>query len=341
MFQLKTENRVLINKIFSDSKIVDYAHFINSCLYDKEFGYYNNSSISKDFFTSPVTHDSFGKILCKQIKEIWDYYKNPRQFVIVEVGGNEGKLKKDILESASKNKKFYNSVVYLNIDKVNEDDILNINFKADIGCIISNEFFDALPFNRFIKEEGEVKKLFIELRENELLEIKKELKDFDFFDKEIISKIPDGSKFEIIENIDLICAKLSSFFNNCIMVTVDYGFNKYDNLFFKNPNGLVRCYSNHSMNKNILENIGNKDITCDVNFNLLNDCLSKHGLIKIGNTSQEKFLIKNGLKKYFDNASINEKKNLISLVNPDGLGAFHVYFHEKPYLGFEPSCLEN
>ena len=69
--------------------------------------------------------------------------------------------------------------------------------------------------------------------------------------------------------------------------------------------------------------------------------LSKHGLIKIGNTSQEKFLIKNGLKKYFDNASINEKKDLISLVNPDGLGAFHVYFHEKPYLGFEPSCLEN
>ena len=108
MFQLKTENKVLINKIFSDSKIVDYAHFINSCLYDKEFGYYNTSSVSKDFFTSPVTHESFGKIFCKQIKEIWDYYQNPRQFVIVEVGGNEGKLKKDILESASKNKKFYN-----------------------------------------------------------------------------------------------------------------------------------------------------------------------------------------------------------------------------------------
>ena len=97
-----------------------------------------------------------------------------------------------------------------------------------------------MPFNRFIKEEGEVKKLFIELRENELIEIKKELKNFDFFDKEIISKIPDGSKFEIIENIDLICAKLSSFFNNCIMVTVDYGFNKYDNLFFKNPKSFLK-----------------------------------------------------------------------------------------------------
>ena len=93
---MKTENKELINKIFSDSKFVDYAHFINSCLYDKQFGYYNNSSISRDFVTSPITHESFGKIFCKQLQEVWDYYQKPRQFVIVEVGGNEGKLKKDI-----------------------------------------------------------------------------------------------------------------------------------------------------------------------------------------------------------------------------------------------------
>ncbi len=138
---MKTENKELINKIFSDSKIVDYAHFINSCLYDKQFGYYNNSSISRDFITSPITHESFGKIFCKQLQEVWDYYQNPRQFVIVEVGGNEGKLKKDILESASRNKKFFNSIVYLNIDKIYGDDLLNVDFKSNYGCIISNEFF--------------------------------------------------------------------------------------------------------------------------------------------------------------------------------------------------------
>ena len=338
---MKIENKVIIDRIFSKSKIVDYAHFINSCLYDKEFGYYNNSNISKDFLTSPITHRAFGKIFYKQLKEIWQYYQNPRQFVVVEVGGNEGKLKKDILESALENKRFYNSIVYLNVDKVNEDDILNVNFKSNFGCIISNEFFDALPFNRFIKEEGEIKKLFIELKENKIEETTKKVENFNFFNKEIISKIPDGSKFEIIENIDLICAKLSSFFDNCIMVTIDYGFNDYRKLFFKNPNGLVRCYSNHSMNKNILENVGNKDITCDVNFNLLNEFLSKHGLNKIGNTSQEKFLIKNGFKKYYDIADINDRKNLISLVNPDGLGGFHVYFHEKPNSIFKPICLQN
>ena len=94
------------------------------------------------------------------------------------------------------------------------------------------------------------------------------------------------------------------------------------------------------MNKNILENVGNKDITCDVNFNLLNKYLSMNGFIEIGNTSQEKFLIKNGFKKLFDEAPKNEKRALISLVNPEGFGGFNVYFHEKPHRKFQPTCLQ-
>ena len=48
------------------------------------------------------------------------------------------------------NEKEYPGRHDLNIDKVNEDDILNINFKADIGCIISNEFFES--FCNFLGE---------------------------------------------------------------------------------------------------------------------------------------------------------------------------------------------
>ena len=66
-----------------------------------------------------------------------------------------------------------------------------------------------------------------------------------------------------------------------------------------------------------------------------------NGFIEIGNTSQEKFLIKNGFKKLFDEAPENEKRDLISLVNPEGLGGFNVYFHEKPDRKFQPTCLQN
>ena len=46
-------------------------------------------------------------------------------------------------------------------------------------------------------------------------------------------------------------------------------------------------------------------------------------------------------KKLFDEAPKNEKGGLISLINPDGLGGFNVYFHEKPDLIFQPTCLQN
>tara|TARA_X000001036_G_C20612858_1_gene779736 strand:- start:150 stop:1169 length:1020 start_codon:yes stop_codon:yes gene_type:complete len=339
---LKIENKNLLDKIFSKSSTVDYSYFINHSLYDDKYGYYKNKDIKKDFFTSPITHNSFGKIISKQLKDVWEYYEKPRQFIVVELGGNSGKLKEDILESISKDKKFFNSIIYLNIDEVNGENLNDIEFEADLGCIISNEFFDALPFDRYLKDGQSIKKLFVKSDNGKLMEVSKKVKDFRFLNNDITSKIPEGSTFEIIKDLDLISKKLSSLFNYCVMITIDYGYNDYKKLFFKNPNGLVRCYSRHSMDKNILENVGEKDITCDVNFNYLNESLNKYGFIKIGNTSQEKFLIKNGLRTYFDNSNNEtEKRNLISLINPDGMGGFHVYFHEKPNANFIPSCLDN
>ncbi len=339
---MKIENKYLLDKIFSNSSTVDYSHFINHCLYDDKYGYYKNKDIEKDFLTSPITHDFFGKIISKQLKDIWEYYERPRQFIIVELGGNSGKLKEDILKSISKDKKFFNSIIYLNIDEVNGENLIDIEFEAGLGCIISNEFFDALPFDRYLKEGQDIKKLFVKSDNDRLIEVSKIVKDFRLLSSDITSRIPEGSTFEIIKDLDLICKKLSSLFNYCVMITIDYGYNDYKKLFFKNPSGLVRCYYKHSMDKNILKNVGEKDITCDVNFNYLNESLNKYGFSKIGNTSQEKFLIKNGLRGYFDNSSNEtEKRDLISLVNPDGMGGFHVYFHEKPNANFIPSCLDN
>ena len=339
---MKIENKDLLDRIFSKSLVVDYSHFINHSLYDDKYGYYKNKDIEKDFFTSPITHDSFGKIISKQLKDIWEHFGKPRQFIVVELGGNSGKLKEDILKFILKDKKFFNSIIYLNIDEVNGENLFDIEFEGGLGCIISNEFFDALPFDRYLKDEEGIKKLFVKSDNGKLAEISKKVKDFRFLSNDVISKIPDGSTFEVIKDLDLICKKLSLFFNFCVMITIDYGFNDYSKLFFKNPNGLVRCYSKHSMDKNILKDVGEKDITCDVNFNYLNESLEKCGFYKIGNTSQENFLIKNGFRKIFENSiDEEEKRSLISLVNPDGMGGFHVYFHEKPNTNFIPSCIEN
>ncbi|MQG04461.1 MAG: hypothetical protein FI674_01770 [SAR202 cluster bacterium] len=342
--QSKKDNKNILREIFQDSAEIDYSTFINFALYNKDYGFYSNKKrmLMADFITSPLTHKSFGIMVAKQIAQIWDYYKNPKHFSVIELGGSTGKLKDDIVSYIKKyNRKFYRSLIYLNIDATNNDSLLDIDFNSKYGCIISNEFFDALPFDRFQKRGGSLKEIFIKKNEkNDLVEVLRDSNKTNILEQKIIAKIPEESRIEITNNLKEICNKLSSFLDHCVMLTIDYGFEDLDHLLINNPNGLVRCFAGHNMDKDILSNIGNKDITCDVNFHFLDHYLESAGFKKIGFCLQEKFLQNMGIANYF-NSTKNpiEKQQIVSLMNPDGLGGFKVYFHELCSKNFDPQGL--
>tara|TARA_B100001029_G_scaffold179805_1_gene191183 strand:- start:10107 stop:11162 length:1056 start_codon:yes stop_codon:yes gene_type:complete len=342
--QSKKDKKNILKEIFQDSAEVDYSTFINFALYNKNYGFYSNKKrmMLADFITSPLTHKSFGIMVAKQIIQMWDYYKNPKHFSIIELGGSTGKLKDDIVSYIKKyNRKFYRCLIYLNIDEANNDSLLNVDFNSKYGCIISNEFFDALPFDRFQKKGGDLKEIFIKKgKENNLKEVLKDTDKTNILEKKFIRKIPEKSRIEITNNLKIICRKLSTFLDHCIMLTIDYGFEDLDYLLINNPNGLVRCFEGHNMDKDVLINIGNKDITCDVNFFFLDQYLESAGFKKLGFCLQEKFLQNMGIANYF-NSTKNpiEKQQIVSLMNPDGLGGFKVYFHELGTENFEPQGL--
>ena len=57
----------------------------------------------------------------------------------------------------------------------------------------------------------------------------------------------------------------------------------------------MQAISNHKF-ANILDNIGNVDITHNINFNLFKKIYKKIGGLKNNLTTQKNFLIKNGYK---------------------------------------------
>ena len=344
IFQSKKENKNILNKIFENSSEISHSSFINFALYDKDFGFYSNKKrmLLADFITSPLTHKSFGLMIAKQIVQIWNYYKNPKYFSIIELGGSSGKLKEEIIAYLKKhNKKIYRSLVYLNIEEANNDSLLDINFNSKYGCIISNEFFDALPFDRFQKNNKGLKEIFIKKdSDNNLIEVLKDSDKINIFSADFIEKIPENSRIEITNNLKEICNKISSFLDHCVMLTIDYGFEDLNELLIKNPYGRIRCFSGHNMDKDILSNIGNKDITCDVNFNFLNHYLEDSGFKKLGFCLQDKFLQNMGISNYFNSIKNPiEKQQIVSLMNPNGLGGFKVYFHQLSSSGFWPQGL--
>ena len=295
-----------------------------------------------DFITSPLTHKSFGLMIAKQIVQVWNYYKNPKYFSIIELGGSSGKLKQEIIAYLKKhNKKIYRSLVYLNIEEANNDSLLDVNFNSKYGCIISNEFFDALPFDRFQKNNKELKEIFIKKdSDNNLIEVLKDSDKINIFSADFIEKIPENSRIEITNNLKEICNKISSLLDHCVMLTIDYGFEDLNELLINNPYGRIRCFSGHNMDKDILSNIGHKDITCDVNFNFINHYLEDSGFKKLGFCLQDKFLQNMGISNYFNSVKNPiEKQQIVSLMNPNGLGGFKVYFHQLSSSGFWPQGL--
>ena len=138
------------------------------------------------------------------------------------------------------------------------------NYNSFPTIFLANEFFDALPIKQFFKKkEGWVER-FVNLKEEEKAEFKEQSTDIKNIeqklnfeiskDQEIIEYSP-GS-FEYLNNICNLIKK-----NDGGILIIDYGY-----LNFKMRETL-QAINNHKYS-NILEDIGDSDITYNINFNL-------------------------------------------------------------------------
>lgn len=82
-------------------KKITFADYMNLCLYDSEYGYYNSENIligkNGDFYTSTSLSSDFGELLAIQLEEFWRVMDKPTPFHLVEVGAGEGNLTINIL----------------------------------------------------------------------------------------------------------------------------------------------------------------------------------------------------------------------------------------------------
>ena len=83
------------------------------------------------------------------------------------------------------------------------------------------------------------------------------------------------------------------------MLLIDYGYSE------KKMKNTLQTISNHKFS-NILEGIGNSDITHNINFNLFKNIIKQIGGLKNNLTTQKEFLIKLGIKQRAEIISKNE-----------------------------------
>ena len=297
--------------------------FINLSLYNKKFGYYmKKKSFGQDgdFITAPNISRLFSEMIAIWVINFWQSLGSPKKFNLVELGAGNGEMMKILIESFKNFPIFFHSCNFIiyekspllikiqkkNLNKKNIIWITKLNkIKKNSSIFIANEFFDAIPIKQFIKKEGLWYENFVNF-ENQ--------KKAKFFKKEInIKKIEKKIKFNISKNQNFIeyselglkyLKDISKIIkkNNGGLLMIDYGFIE------KRMKNTLQAVSNHKF-ANILENIGNSDITHNISFDLFKKYTKQLGGLSNNLTTQKKFLIKMGIKKRAE--IISKNKNFL------------------------------
>lgn len=323
---------IIIEKIRSEGPI-SFCDFMEMALYHPLKGYYMQAEErigkSGDYYTSPHVSSLYGRILGKQLEEMW-HILNEKPFTIAEYGAGNGQLCYDILSYLKENPSLYKHLKYYIVEKS-----ASMNMKAQslvkekaiwlketeklepiTGCILSNELIDNFPVHIVVMKD-ELMEVFVGFKE-EFTEVLQpasvEIKNY-LVAQQIT--LPKGYRTEInlnaLEWIQNIAAGLQRGF----VITVDYGFSSYELYSSQRTSGTLACYYQHAIGNSPYCNIGLQDITAHVNFSALHFWGKQKGLECTGFCNQSYFMrslgLVNDLREIEKKYSKVDKKILVQL----------------------------
>ena len=285
--------------------------FINLSLYNKDHGYYmkkNPFGKKGDFTTAPNISRLFSEMIAIWVISFWQNLGSPKNFNLIELGAGNGEMMKILIESFQNFPNFFNScdifihekskeLIKIQKKKLKKNNIKWLyNFddlKNSPSIIVANEFFDSLAIKQFIRLENEWFERFVGIKDRKNPFFFDKKIDMKKFEKKINYKISNNQNFIEYSNIGInYLKKISKIIkkNQGGILIIDYGY------FDDKMKNTLQAISNHNYS-NVLRNIGNSDITHNINFNLFKKIIKKIGGLSESTTNQKKFLIKMGIKQ--------------------------------------------
>ena len=283
--------------------------FIEFALYDKVNGYYMKKDpfgAEGDFVTAPNITRLFSEIIAVWIITFWKSLGSPKKFNILELGAGNGEMMKVIISSLKNFPECFNNCKFLIHEKstflkkqqhknLKSENIMWVdNVKKLDDCpviFIANEFFDALPIKQFFKKNGGWVERFVNFKEIDQAEFEEKFVDiarienelnFEISkDQEIIEYSP--SSFEYLKDI---CSIINN--KNGGLLIIDYGY------LNSKMHETLQAVNKHKYS-NVLEDIGQSDITYNINFNIFEKYISQFDDLNSIFSNQKKFLTSMGI----------------------------------------------
>ena len=344
---------VILERIRTRGKI-PFSEFMAACLYEPGLGYYTSAGrkvgAEGDFYTSSNVHRVFGRLICRELRRMWENLGKPEKFEAVEIGAANGRLARDILDAAAElDPSFYGALNYRLIEaepslETAQREMLGEHGPKGIwtsseqfsrgelsitGCILSNELVDSFPVHVVIMTPDGLREIYVTAVNGEFMEIMDipstpRLEEY-LRNEEIL--LHEGQRAEV--NLAAIgwINTAAKVLERGFILTIDYGFVADELYASARRNGTLLCYYRHTMEENPYIRLGRQDMTSHVDFTGLSLHGEKAGLRTIWYGEQYRFLMGAGMMEEIlaleESARSEEEKiknriSLKKLILPDG-----------------------
>jgi len=352
---LELEN--IIRSEIDESGAISFARFMELALYHPAHGYYERNlkqtGRDGDFFTSVSVGSLYGEILGFDFSQRL-HKLSGQDILLIEAGAHDGQLASDLLAylreyqrevfrrlqyviiepSFTRAEKQFKSLAAYNNGKVrwvkSWDEISEFR-----GICFSNELLDAMPVHVFrwnaqaktwtewgiASQNGSFqwKPLAEEKHSQRARRLLARLPT------ELLDLLPSDFTVELSPDAVSWWLQAAHRLNEGWLFTADYGFLQDDFFSPHRSRGTLRAYSKHHARTDLLEAVGEQDITAHVNFSLLMKAGESAGL-KQEEFVQQGIYVKTVLEKIeasparFPLWTPMRYRQLMSLMHPEHLG---------------------
>jgi SAM-dependent MidA family methyltransferase len=346
---------------------IPFVEFMEAALYHPQLGYYCRPGMTTgpegDFYTSPDLHPAFGLLLSRQIAEIAARTQADARsaFHVIEAGPGVGRLARDIIAGlGAEHAALARRVVYTLVEispslrrmqratiaagggaGVVEElrwrswaDLIEERGTGFSGCIVANEFLDALPAH------------IVERRGGRLMEIHVVAGD-DGFGEALLAPATDrleshlaqlgvemeeGQRAEIgLHALDWVSSlgRLFGERGTGGAIIIDYGYPAKELYGPERRRGTLMCYRRHQAIEDPYLHVGEQDMTVHVDLTSVERRARESGFDVAGPATQMRFLVSLGLARILADLAegsstsargVQERLALHGLMAPGGMG---------------------
>jgi SAM-dependent MidA family methyltransferase len=349
-----TRLKEIITARIAEQGRITFAAFMEACLYEPGLGYYTSPGrkvgAEGDFYTSITVHAAFGRVIAREIAQMWRSMGSPDGFTLVECGAGNGRLACDIMDFlAARERKLYAGLNLVLLERepsleAAQAEMLSSHLErvrwvtpeafaaggfSFSGCLYSNELIDAMPVHRVMQSESGLEEIYLTLREGELAEEAgpPSTPAISEYIRRLGIELHPGQQAEInLAGLEWLATAARALERGFIL-TVDYGYPAAELFAPHRKQGTLLCYHRHQVEEDPYVRLGRQDITSHVDFTSLMRRGEELGLQPVWFGEQYRFLLSAGIVEEIEEierseASQEEKLRLRltlkKLIMPEG-----------------------